>query len=123
MIDSHSYRYDHKNGLIFHTALLMGVMITEYVQSVPGLLFLIFGKLEARRVEDFFNGKLAAAQTLFIGILKQCFERFAIRLDAVWPKIFAHQSVSLFNLLCCPWQRNRSPAHFFQLVIHYLLGL
>jgi len=29
MIDNNSYRYDHKNGLIFHTALLMGVMITE----------------------------------------------------------------------------------------------
>ena len=24
MIDNNSYRYDHKNGLIFHTALLMG---------------------------------------------------------------------------------------------------
>ena len=40
-------------------------MITEYVQSVPGLLFIIFGKLEARRMKNFFNGKLATAQILF----------------------------------------------------------
>jgi len=51
---------------------------------------LTFRKLQRRGMKQLLDGQFSPCQTLLIRVLEQCFQRLAIRCDAVGPEIFTH---------------------------------